>query len=285
VSYRPQIELAGGEVVELPTTADTDFKLTPAQLDDAITPDTRLVVLNSPSNPCGTMYSEPELRALAGVIADAAADRAPHLVVVTDEIYEKLVFGGMHHFSLASVPEIAERTATINGLSKSYAMTGWRVGYLAGCGAFGERLANACKRLQSQLNTSIPAFILPAARAALTECADEVETMRRAFAERAAIMHDALSAIDGVVCPRPTGAFYCFCDVSAVFGGRSVGNADVRDARSFAEALLDEHHVAVVPGDDFGGTGPRCVRLTFATDPATIRDGVGRFADFIRGLR
>jgi len=285
VSYRPQIELAGGTVVELNTSPETDFKITPDQLRGAITPRSRALVLNSPSNPCGTMYSEAELREIAQVVAEAAGSVAPGLVVVTDEIYEKLVFGGIAHFSIGSVPGIAERTVTINGLSKSYAMTGWRVGYLAGSGDFGKRLATACKTLQSQLNTAIPSFILPAARVALTECAGDVERMRAAFAERAKIMHGGLCEIPGVSCPTPTGAFYAFCDVSSAFGKTSEGGAAVSSAMDFAAALLSEHHVAVVPGEDFGGCGDRCIRMTFATDEATIREGVSRVGAFMAGLR
>lgn len=285
VSYRPQIEMAGGRVVEVETTGAGDFKMSAEQLEAAITARTRAVVLNSPSNPCGTMYSEGELRDIAGVIERAASSLAPDLVVVTDEMYEKLIFGGIEHFSIGSIPAVAERVITVNGLSKSYAMTGWRVGYLGGSGGFGKVLAGACKKLQSQLNTAIPSFILPAVRAAITECDADVERMRLAFAERAEVMHAGLTAIEGVECPKPTGAFYAFCDISSAFGKTSGGGKAIGNAVEFAAALLEEHHVAVVPGDDFGGVGRNCVRMTFATDPATINEGVSRLGAFVGSLR
>lgn len=285
VSYRPQIEMAGGVMVELETTPTSDFKITPEQLDAAINERTRAVLLNSPSNPCGTMYSEDELRALGHVIARAASDRAPELVVVSDEIYERLTFGGRTHFSIGSVPEIAERVVTVNGLSKTYAMTGWRVGFLGASGETGLAIAKACKTMQSQLNSSIPQFILPAIRVALTECADDVERMRTAFESRAAAAYDAVQNLPGVVCPEPTGAFYLFCDVSAHLGKTSSGGKPVETALAFAGALLEEHHVAVVPGEDFGGCGDRCIRLTYACNEATIKAGIERLGAFVEGLR
>ncbi len=285
VSYRPQIELSGGRMVELPTTADSDFKITPDQLKDAINPNTAAVLFNSPSNPCGTMYTPDELRALGGVIAEAANTTAPDIRIITDEIYEKLTFGGLEHFSLGSIPELAERTITINGLSKSYAMTGWRVGYLASPGDAGKAFVNACKKMQSQLNTCIPQFIYPAIGVALSECHDHVEAMRREFESRAELMRSELAKIDGLIAPTPTGAFYAFCDISSAFGKRTPKDTEINNAVDFAAALLAEHHVALVPGDDFGGVGNRCVRLTFAADTATITEGVRRLGAFMASLR
>jgi aspartate/methionine/tyrosine aminotransferase len=155
VSYAPVIELAGGKVVELPTGPEADFKISPEQLRKAITARTRMFIINSPSNPCGTMYSPAELRAIAEVLAEAARTVAPGLVILSDELYEKIVYGGIPHFSIGSVPEIAERTLTINGLSKAYAMTGWRIGYAAGSGEFGKKLINAMATLQGQMTTNI----------------------------------------------------------------------------------------------------------------------------------
>src|ERR1043165_5646986 len=148
VSYRPIAELAGAKVVELPTTAATGFKVTPAQLRAAINPRTRILFLNSPSNPCGTMYTADELRALAAVVAEAAATVAPRLVIVTDEIYEKIVYGGIAHYSIGATPSVADRTVTLNGMSKAFAMTGWRVGYAGAPGEFGLRLIRAMDALQ-----------------------------------------------------------------------------------------------------------------------------------------
>ncbi|MEO1128921.1 MAG: pyridoxal phosphate-dependent aminotransferase [Planctomycetota bacterium] len=284
VSYRPQIELAGGAVVEMPTSAEADFKITPEQLRNAITPRSRVLVINSPSNPCGTMYTPDELRAIGDVVREAAATVAPDLVVISDELYERIIFGGIDHFSIGSIPEIAERVITVNGLSKAYAMTGWRIGYFAGSGAFGLEIAGGVKRLQSQSTTSVPTFLMPSVKAALEECDAEVERMRSAFAQRGAVMHELISAIPGLVCPTPTGAFYVFPDVSSHFGTTSSGGAGIESAMDFASALLNEQHVAVVPGEDFGAGGERCVRISFACSEEQIREGAKRIAAFVAGL-
>jgi aspartate aminotransferase len=285
VSYRPQAELAGAKVVEVPTTPGHDFKMTPDQLRRAITARTRIVVLNSPSNPCGTMYTPDEIRALGAVVAEAARTIAPDIVVISDELYEKLVFAGIPHFSIGSMPEIAERVITVNGLSKAYAMTGWRVGYFGGSGAFGLAVANAVKKLQSQSTTSISSFILPAIRVAIRECDGEVEAMRQAFARRAEIAYGIVREWPGVVCPKPTGAFYLFPDVSGLFGKSTAKGAKVESAMAFAAALLEEEHVAVVPGEDFGAGGEKCVRITFALGEERLREGLRRMGRFIAGMR
>jgi aspartate aminotransferase len=280
VSYAPQIELAGGKVVEVVTTAASGFKMTPGQLRSAITPRSRALVINSPSNPCGTMYSPDELRAIAQVVAEH-----PNLIVISDELYEKIIFGGIPHFSIGSVPEVAERVVTVNGLSKAYAMTGWRIGYCAGSGEFGLQLSKGLQTLQSQSTTSIATFELPAIRVAITECADDVEKMREAFARRAELIYSLISKVPGFVCPKPTGAFYVFPDVSAHFSKRSPGGKTIASAADFAAALLEEHRVAVVPGEDFGGGGEKCVRLTFACGDEQIKDGVARIGAFVGSLR
>lgn len=285
VSYAPMTQLAGGRVVEIRTRADRDFKMSPEDLRRAITPRSRVLIINSPSNPCGTMYTPEELREIGAAVAEAARTVAPELVVISDELYEKITFGGIAHFSIGSMPEIAERTITVNGLSKAYAMTGWRVGYFAGSGAFGLQVAKGVATLQSQSTTAIPTFIMPAVRTALTQCAHEVERMRRAFAERAQIAYSLISGVPGVVCPRPTGAFYLFPDIVAHFGKTSTGGRAITSAASFAEALLDEQRVAVVPGEDFGSGGERCFRLTFACSEKDIREGVRRIKEFVGGLR
>jgi aspartate aminotransferase len=289
VSYAPIVELCGGKVVELPTTAATDFKISPEQLRAAITPRTRMFILNSPSNPCGTMYSPDEIRALAKVIAESTKV-APGLVVLSDELYEKIVYGGLGHFSIGSVPEIAERTLTINGLSKAYAMTGWRIGYAAGSGAFGKKLIDAMGVLQGQMTTNITSFTYPAIRTALAEAGADVERMRTAFASRAAVIHKRLSVMPGVNCPKPTGAFYAFPDVSAHFGKTSAGSPNapgrrINSAMDFCEALLAEKLVAFVPGEDFGGCGNKCVRISFACSEEQINKGMDRLTEFLAGLK
>ncbi len=285
VSYAPIAELAGAKVVEVPTTVASDFKMSPDQLEKAITPRTRAVMLNSPSNPCGTMYTEAELRALAAVLIRAAASTAPNLIVISDEIYEKIVFGGIPHFSIGSIPELAERTVTINGLSKAYAMTGWRAGYAASQGEFGLRLIKSFGTLQGQMSTNITSFVYPAIRVALTQCAAEVETMRAAFARRAVVIAECLGAIPGLKTPRPTGAFYAFPDISASFGKSSPAGRKIGSSIDFCEAMLEEARLAVIPGEEFGGIGRNHIRLSFACSEDHIRRGVDRLGQFIASLK
>lgn len=285
VSYAPIASLAGGRVVEIPTTPETDFKISPGQLRAAITARSRMLLLNTPSNPCGTMYTPAELRALAGVVAEAARSVAPELVIVVDEIYEKIVFGGIEHLSIGSIPEVAGRTITINGLSKAYAMTGWRVGFAAASGEFGRSLAKAIDCLQGQMTSCLPAFIYPAIRAALKECDAASEAMRAEFGRRATLIHSLARAIPGLRTPTPTGAFYLFPDVSAFFGKRTPGGKTVRSSLDFADALLEEARLAVVPGEEFGGCGTNHIRLSYACSQEQIRDGMGRLAGFIAALK
>jgi aspartate aminotransferase len=284
VSYRPQVELAGGRVVEVSAGPEQHFKITPGQLREAITSNSRVFVFNSPSNPCGVMYTPEEVRALAGVIEEAR-ETAPDLMVVTDEIYEKLIYGGREHLSMGSIAGVADRVVTVNGFSKAFAMTGWRLGYLAAPGKDGARLAKACAKMQGQINTCVASFTLPAARAALAECAGDVERMRRAFDARGKRIHAALEAMDGVRCPEPTGAFYVFPDVSACLGKTSAGGAKIGSVVDFASALLEEHLVACVPGADFGGCGEKCVRFSFACSEEQIDAGMERLGEFLGGLR
>lgn len=285
VSFAPNIRLAGADVVELPTSTETDFKITPEQLRAAITPRSRLLILNSPSNPCGTMYSPAELDALAEVVAEAARSTAPGLHILSDELYEKIVYGGVEHKSIGSNPKVAERTITIGGLSKAWAMTGWRVGFCVMPGENGLALVRAIGKLQGQMTTNITSFVYPAIRTALTDCAEDVERMRAAFASRARLVHDRVSALPGVTCPKPTGAFYVFPDVSAQFGKTSPKGATINSALDFAEALLDEHSVALVPGEDFLGPGAKHVRLSFACSEGQINAGIDRLSAFLDSLR
>lgn len=285
VSYAPLAELAGGKVIEVPTTPQSDFKASAEQIRAAISPRSRLLILNSPSNPCSTMYSEQELRAIARVIDEASRTIAPHLVVISDEIYEKISYGGIPHFSIGSVPEIAERTITINGLSKAYAMTGWRVGYTTTSGRWGLEFMKAMATLQGQMSTNITSFIYPAIRTALLECEPQVREMCAAFGSRAALIHARARVIPGLACPRPTGAFYIFPDVSACFGKRTAGGASLNSAIDFCEALLAEEKVAAVPGEDFGGCGVNHVRFSFACSEDQIKKGMDRLGAFVSGMK
>ncbi len=281
VSYRPMIELAGGTAVEVPGRLENDFKITPRQLEDAITGRTRALVINSPSNPCGTMYSPDELRALAGVL-----ERHEHVAIVSDEIYEKLIYGGIDHLSPGSLDGIARRVVTINGLSKAFAMTGWRIGYA--CAPVPvedgrQTLARAITTLQGQMTSNITSFCYAAIIEALENGAPDSERMRQAFAKRAELIYGLMRDMPGVRCARPTGAFYVFPDVSAHFGKRTPGGRWL-DATSFATALLEEANVAVVPGADFGESAAGHVRLSFACSNEAIKDGCGRIAAWLRKI-
>lgn len=285
VSYAPIAELAGGKVVEVPTGPATDFLPTPEQIRRAITPQSRLLILNSPSNPCGTMYPPALLREIAAVVAEAARTMAPNLVVLSDEIYEKIAYGGIEHFSIGSVPEIAERVLTLNGLSKAYSMTGWRIGYTGASGDFGKKVINAMGTLQGQMSTNITSFIYASIPVALTQAGAEVATMRDAFARRAELINTRLSAIPGVRNVKATGAFYAFPDVSSFFGKTSKGGRRINAAMDMAEALLEEALVAMVPGEDFGGCGRNHLRISFACSEVQIDAGCERLAKFLSELQ
>lgn len=285
VSYAPLAELAGGKIVEVQTSPESDFKATAEQIAAAITPDSRMLILNSPSNPCGTMYTEAELRAIAKVVEESAAKTAPGLVVLSDEIYEKITYGGVPHFSIGSVPEIAERVITLNGLSKAYAMTGWRAGYTTTSGAWGLEFMKAMTTLQGQMTTNITSFVFPAIRTALKECEADAQRMCAAFGRRAELIHRRMMQMPGLKCPQPTGAFYVFPDVAAHYGKRSAGGKPIECALDFCEALLAENRVAAVPGEDFGGRGVRHVRFSFACSEEQIAKGMDRLGEFLAGLR
>lgn len=275
VSYPEQARLAGATVVEIPGSVDNDFKITPQQLEEAISPQSRVLVINSPSNPTGTMYTPQELKALAEVAA-----RHPQLLVFADDIYERLVYGDAPFASFGSLhPDLRERTVTFNCLSKSYAMTGWRVGYAVAP----QPVIGAMSALQGQMTSNITSFVYPAIVAALEGPQDEVEKMRQAFAQRGALMHERLSRLPGVKCCRPTGAFYVFPDISAAaFGKKDRTGKVIQTAADFAESLLENGLVAVVPGEDF--SGPNQVRLSFATSTEMIEQGLDRIEKFLGEL-
>lgn len=278
VSYRPMIELAGGEVVELAGSIENDFKITADLLENAITDRCVGIMLNSPSNPTGTMYSQEEQRALAAVL-----ENHPKITIISDEIYEKLVFGGIDHFSIGSIDSLTERVITINGLSKAYAMTGWRIGYACAPGN-DSQMARAMARVQGQLNSHMTSFCYDAIAEALNNSAEDVEKMRQAFASRAVLIYEHLCAMPGFICPKPTGAFYIFPDISGCFGRKTSAGKLIDSSMSFAEALLDEAKVAVVPGDDFGECGKNHVRLSFACNEEQINQGCKRISDWLGAL-
>ena len=286
VSFAPMASLAGAKVVEMPTTPESDFKITPEQLRKAITPRTRALLMNSPSNPCSTMYTGAELEALAAVVAEAAKTVAPEMVIVADELYQNIVFGSVPHVSIGSFASVAERTLTINGPGKSFAMTGWRLGWVSGSGEFGRQLVGALTKLQGQSITCVPAFSLAGMRAALTECKPELEKMRTAFAKRAEIIFAELGRLPGVKVARPIGAFYVFPDISAHLGKTTSKGVKLNSASDFANALLDEHNMACVPGEDFSTlVGHKHIRMSFACSEEQIREGARRMGVFIASLK
>ena len=275
VSYPEQVKLAGGVNKIVRGEESNGFKITPDQLATAITPRTKVVVLNSPSNPAGHAYTPAELKALADVIV-----KHPDIVVFSDEIYEKLVYDGLKFVSFATLhPQLLDQTLTFNCHSKSFAMTGWRVGYVGGPKA----IIDAINKLQSQMTSHITSFVQMPAAIALTDPrgAQSIESMRVEFEKRGRHMWERLSALPSVYCVRPQGAFYCFPNVSAYFG-KSAEGIKITDAVSFAAALLEQSHVAVVPGNDSGFETH--VRLSFATGMEQIDKGLDRIEGFLKKL-
>ncbi len=282
LSYRPMIELAGGVVIECETSIEDGFKTTPERLAACLSPRTSAVIVNSPGNPTGATYSRDEIEALAMVVA-----AHPSAVLVSDEIYEELVYpeidASVSAFSPGSLPALAERTVTLNGLSKSMAMTGWRIGWAVAPGADGV-VAKAMTRLQSQMTSGIPTFLMPAAIEALRLQPQESRRMREVFLGRARLVTELLSQIPRFEVARPTGAFYVFPDISACLGLRSPGGRTIETAAGFAEALLEEAEVAVVPGEDFGEAARTNIRISFACGDEQIRTGIDRIATWVASL-
>lgn len=265
-SYADQVRLMGGNPIVVHTEASNHFCMTSRQLQDAITDQTKMVMLNSPCNPTGGVYSRQDLQTLADVIAGAG------LYVITDEIYEKLLYDDTEHVSIATLhPELMDKTLTVNGVSKAYAMTGWRVGY----GAGPQELINHMIKIQSQETTNTCSISQYAALAALTGPQDCVEEMRQAFAERRDQIVQGLNNLPGIHCPTPQGAFYAFPDVSELIGTSSAWgkiNSDV-DLCNF---VLDEARVACVPGAGFGTSG--YLRFSYAASPDEIDNALNRIA-------
>ena len=275
VSYPEQVKLAGGVNKIVVGQEKNAFKISPHQLQAAISPQTKVLVLNSPSNPAGHAYTPEELKALADVVV-----QYPDLIVFSDEIYEKLVYDGLKFVSFATLhPQLIEQTLTFNCHSKTFAMTGWRVGYVGGP----KLIIDAMNKLQSQMTSHITSFTQFPAIAALADPRgnQSTEAMRQEFEKRGKHMHARLAALPKVTCVKPQGAFYCFPNVSAYFG-RTVGNTHITDAVSFAAALLETSHVAVVPGNDSGFDTH--VRLSFATSMQQIDKGIDRIEQFLQKL-
>jgi aspartate aminotransferase len=264
VSYSDLVQMTGANYVLVQTTLESGFKMSPAQLRAALTPRTRLLMLNSPSNPTGSVYSRQELEALADVALEAG------ITTLSDEIYERLVFGDVKATCFATLrPGLAERTITISGVSKSYAMTGWRMGWALGPA----HVIKAMGNVQSQQTSNPSSISQYAALAALEGDQDCVEKMRREFEARRELVCRRLNALPGIVCPVPGGAFYAFFNVAAHFG-RSLGGKRVTDSVGFCQAALETAHVNFVPGSAFGAEG--YCRLSFAASREQLNSGMDR---------
>ncbi|MEW6446998.1 MAG: pyridoxal phosphate-dependent aminotransferase [Bacillota bacterium] len=273
VSYVEQVKLAGAVPVVVETRPENDFKLTAEELSGSLTARSRLLILNSPSNPTGCVYTRRELEAIADVAVKAG------IWVLSDEIYEKLVYDGATHVSIASLgPDIKRQTVVVNGVSKSYAMTGWRIGYAAAPAPVAKAMAD----IQSHSTSNPTSIAQAAAVAALNGPQEPVAEMLAAFAARRAYILDRFNAIPGITCRRPAGAFYVFPDVSAYFGCR-FGERVISSATDLATLFLNEAKVAVVPGIAFGND--HCLRFSYAASREMIAEGINRIAAVLKSLR
>ena len=274
VSYPDMVLLAGGTPVAVDATLENNFKLTPEQLESAITPKTKWFIFNSPSNPTGAGYSHDELKALTDVLM-----RHPHVWVMTDDMYEHLVYDGFEFCTPAQVePGLYDRTLTCNGVSKAYAMTGWRIGYAAGPAP----LIAAMRKIQSQ-STSNPCSVSQwAAVEALNGTQDYIATNNEMFRRRRDLVVDALREIDGITCPVPEGAFYVYPSIAGLIGKTTKGGTVITDDEVFATALLEETGVAVVFGAAFG-LSPN-FRISYATSEESLTEACKRIQGFCASL-
>ena len=268
VSYAAIVELAEGTPVEVRAGVEQNFKITPEQLRAAITPKTKMMLFSSPNNPSGSLYSQEELQAFADVLADY-----PDIIVVSDEIYEHINYVGKHA-SMASIPSMYDRTVTINGVSKAFAMTGWRVGYI-GAPTW---IARACNKMQGQITSGTNCIAQRAVITALEAPVSKIKYMIDAFAERRDLILQLLSEIEGFKTDSPEGAFYVFPDVSAFFG-QTIKGQKIENATDFSLLLLEEALVATVTGDAFGA--PYCIRISYAASTEQIKEAMKRIKEVL----
>ena len=264
VSYTEIVKLAEGVPVEVPSTIDSDFKVTSDQLEAAITLNTKLLMFSSPCNPSGTVYTQTELEAIAKML-----EKYPNIYVVSDEIYEHINFTEKH-FSIGTIPSMKDRTITVNGVSKGFAMTGWRVGFI-GAPLW---IAKACNKIQGQVTSATCAIAQKAAeRAMLADPRSTTQQMKNTFLKRRDMILAELNNIKGIKCNIPQGAFYVFPDVSYYFG-KSDGTTTINNSDDFCMYLLNSAHVALVAGDSFGN--PECVRISYAAADDKLMQGMDR---------
>jgi aspartate aminotransferase len=273
VSYPQMVKLAGGEPVYVEATFEQNFKMTAKQLEAAITPKTRMIILCSPSNPTGSVYNKEELRALAEVVL-----KHEDLFVLADEIYEHINYVG-HHESIAQFPGMKERTIVVNGVSKAYAMTGWRIGYIAAP----EWIVKGCNKLQGQYTSGPCSVSQKAAEFAYTQSQECVEEMRQAFERRRNLIVELAKQIPGLEVNCPEGAFYLFPKCSSFYGSTTPDGKAINTSTDLAMYLLDEAHVATVGGDAFGD--PDCFRMSYATSDDNIREAMRRIKEALAKLQ
>ncbi|WP_298418294.1 pyridoxal phosphate-dependent aminotransferase [uncultured Kordia sp.] len=268
VSYSDIVKLAEGVPVQVTTSIETDFKMTPKQLEAAITPKTKMIWFSSPCNPSGSVYSEAELRALAEVL-----EKHPNIYVVSDEIYEHINFT-KEHFSIARIPSMYDRTITVNGVSKAFAMTGWRIGYIGAPTA----VARACNKIQGQVTSGANCIAQRATIAALGASKDKIQYMMDEFLKRRDIVLELLRDIEGFNVNTPEGAFYVFPDVSSFFG-KTLHGTIINDATDFSMYLLEKANVATVTGVAFGN--PNCIRISYAASEEQLRAAIQQIKDVL----
>ncbi|MDG1651935.1 MAG: pyridoxal phosphate-dependent aminotransferase [Flavobacteriaceae bacterium] len=269
VSYSAIATLAEAKSTIIPSSIETDFKITPDQLEKAITSKTKLVMFNSPNNPSGTIYTEEEYRALGKVL-----EKYPEIYILSDEIYEHINYG-TPHFSIAAIPELYDRTITVNGVAKAFAMTGWRIGYIGAP----EWIAKACNKMQGQITSGANCIAQRATIAAVSAPVSAIQYMVDEFASRREIIIELLTAIPGIKLNRPQGAFYVFPDVSYYFG-KTLKGKQIQNATDFALFLLEEAHVATVTGEAFGNKN--CIRISYAASEESIRTAVNRIENALK---
>jgi aspartate aminotransferase len=273
VSYPQMVKLAGGEPIIVEATFEQNFKMTAEQLEAAITPKTRMIILCSPSNPTGSVYNKEELYALANVVLSHE-----DLFVLADEIYEHINYVG-HHESIAQFPGMKERTIIVNGVSKAYAMTGWRIGYIAAP----EWIVKGCNKLQGQYTSGPCSVSQKAAEFAYTQSQECVEEMRKAFERRRNLIVALAKQIPGLEVNVPEGAFYLFPKCSSFYGSVAPNGTRIANSTDLAMYLLDEAHVATVGGDAFGD--PDCFRMSYATSDDNIREAMRRIGEALANLQ
>ena len=265
VSYSAIVTLAEGNSIEIRSDILSDFKITPKQLEDSITKKTKLVIINSPNNPSGSVYSEKEYLALAEVL-----EKYPKIFILSDEIYEHINYG-IPHFSFAKIPSMFERTITVNGLAKAFAMTGWRIGYIGAP----KWIAKACTKMQGQITSGANCIAQRATIAALEAPVSKIKYMVDEFKERRKLIIELLKEINGVKLNQPQGAFYVFPDISSFFG-KTLKGKKINNASEFAIYLLEEAHVATVTGDAFGS--PNNIRISYAASKQEIKKAITRIS-------